>query len=276
MIALNRIRTAGAIKAQYRGADKRERDKELMLAERDFLKDPSKKIVFKSIFWKKAKVQLKKESSGKCAYCEANSEVVAHGDVEHYRPKSVYWWLAYTYDNYLYACQICNQIYKSDNFPISGTLFPAPAITGTMSNAEIDALAGQISPDPIDIAINYSLQTYLNAHRAEEAFLLNPYFDDPANYIAFEADDVTEEVTVVPINAAANLHVKAMEDFYGINRIELKNFRYQIFRIFRILKKAHNDSTEPGFKREIKREIDQMVTNKFLFSGMNKYFDGRL
>jgi hypothetical protein len=55
MVPLNRTRTAPAIKAEYRGADKRERDKELMLAQREFLNDPTKKVQFKSTVWKKAK-----------------------------------------------------------------------------------------------------------------------------------------------------------------------------------------------------------------------------
>lgn len=276
MIALKRIRTAAAIKAAYRGADKRERDKELMFAQREFLNDPAKKVQFKSTFWKKAKVQLKKESNGKCAYCEANTEVVAHGDVEHYRPKSIYWWLAYTYDNYLYACQICNQVYKSDNFPIGGTLFSPPNITTTTSNTAIDALTGNISPDPIDVNLNYTLQTYLDAHHQEQAFLLNPYFDDPAQFIAYQADDVKEEVTVIPVNTAAKPHIKAMEDFYGINRIELKNFRYFIFTKFRAFKKAYASLTDVAIKREIKKQIDDMISNRYLFAGMNRYFDNIL
>jgi len=120
MIPLSRIRTAKAVKAAFRGAGKKLKDKELMVAERLFLNDATKPVTFKSTFWKSSKDQLKIESSGKCAYCEADTDVVAQGDVEHYRPKSIYWWLAYTYDNYLFACQICNQIYKSDTFPISG------------------------------------------------------------------------------------------------------------------------------------------------------------
>jgi hypothetical protein len=75
MIALQRIRTIQAIHAKYWGADKRERDKELMLARRFFLNDSTKPIEFKSAFWKTAKTQLKKESFGKCAYCEANTEL---------------------------------------------------------------------------------------------------------------------------------------------------------------------------------------------------------
>ena len=118
MIPLNRVRNSTVIKAKYRGSEKKAKDLALLNAQKDRLNGITSTITFDSTFWKLAKTQLKKESLGKCAYCEANTEVVAHGDVEHYRPKSVYWWLAYTYDNYLYACQICNQIYKSDNFPI--------------------------------------------------------------------------------------------------------------------------------------------------------------
>jgi hypothetical protein len=32
--------------------------------------------------WKKAKKALKSETHGKCAYCESDTEKVAHGDVE--------------------------------------------------------------------------------------------------------------------------------------------------------------------------------------------------
>lgn len=280
MIALERIRTAQAINAKYRGADKREKDKELMLAQRDFLNDPDKPVEFKSTFWKTAKTQLKKESKGKCAYCEANTEVVAHGDVEHYRPKSIYWWLAYTYDNYLYACQICNQSYKSNNFPIGANLYSEPRIATNTTDNKIEQLAGNISPDPIDITLNYTLQKYLDEHAAEVALLLNPYFDDPTTYFAYEADDTTEEVKIVPTKTKYASQVKAAEDFYGINRIELKNVRYSVFRTFRLIKRMHEKLTIEGndepFRKEVKKQIDDMLSNKYLFAGMNRYFDGIL
>lgn len=280
MIALERKRTAQAINAKFRGADKREKDKELMFAQRDFLNDPKKPIEFKSTFWKSAKTQLKKESHGKCAYCEANTEVVAHGDVEHYRPKSIYWWLAYTYDNYLYACQICNQNYKSNNFPIVSNLYPEPPIAITTANHTIEKLAGNISPDPIDITLNYTLQQYLNEHFAEEALLLNPYFDDPTIYFAYQEDDITEEVKIVPTKDKYIDHIKAAEDFYGINRIELKNVRYSVFREFRLFKIIYEKLTVEGndepLRKAVKNQIDYMLSNNYLFAGMNRYFDSKL
>ncbi|OOG66776.1 hypothetical protein [Flavobacterium sp. A45] len=274
MISLERLRTAGAIHAKYRGADKRERDKELMQARRSFLNDNSKPILFKSAFWKTAKTQLKKESFGKCAYCEANTDVVAHGDVEHYRPKSIYWWLAYTYDNYLFACQICNQTYKSDNFPIRGAnLYPSPLLIDISTDAEINLLAGNISPDPIDIALNYTLQRYTDEHLREQALLLNPYFDNPETYFAYEADDVTQEVKIIPRRNDYSVYVKAAEDFYGINRIELKSLRYSVYKNFRAFKLSIPAIHDPIVKREVQEQIDYMLSSRYNFAGMNRYFN---
>lgn len=42
----------------------------------------------------------------KCAFCEQRVEQF---HVEHYRPKSIYYWLAFSWDNLLCACHDCNQ-----------------------------------------------------------------------------------------------------------------------------------------------------------------------
>lgn len=273
MIALTRLRTAKAIKAKYRGVDKRNKDLELLKAQKDKLNGLIDKMSFDSDFWKLSKTQLKKESFGKCAYCEANTEVVAHGDVEHYRPKSIYWWLAYTYDNYLYVCQICNQKYKSDNFPIGGILFPAPLVRRDSSDDELYQLAGNISLDPLEIDLGYSLQMYLGHHHQEQAFLLNPYIENPTDFIAYEADDVLEEVKIVPLRADFQPYIKAMEDFYGINRVELKNFRYAKFREFRIFKKVLGENISDSLRKDILKQIAFMKSDKSLFAGMVRYFD---
>ncbi len=276
MIALKRIRTSSAIKAKYRGSKKLNSDKRLMFAQRNFLNGTTKKIDIDTSFWKLSKTQSKKESNGKCAYCEANTQVVAHGDVEHFRPKSIYWWLAYTYDNYLYSCQICNQIHKSDNFPIGAIQYPEPDIKKNTSDQEIEALAGKISPDPIDITLNYTFKLYLDEHIKEKAFLINPYFDNPETYFAYEVDDITEEVKVLPTETKYSKHIKASEDFYGINRIELKNARYEVFSNFRTFKVAYRVLTDQTVKNQIKKQIDTMLSDKYIFAGMNRYFDDKI
>lgn len=276
MIALTRIRTETAIKSKYRGTEKASKDVELMLARRDQLNGVIPKIEFDSSFWTLAKKQLKKESKGKCAYCDANAEVVAHGDVEHYRPKSIYWWLAYTYDNYLYACQICNQTFKSDNFPAAPNLFPGPVVVGGSTDIQIQQLAGNISPDPIDILQHYTLQQFIDQHTAEDAHLINPYFDDPTTYFAYKSDDVTEEVKIIPALPQFEKNVKAAEDFYGINRPELKSIRYSVFSKFRAFKMAFTALPVGPVKSEVKKQIKDMLSDKYLFAGMNKYFDSQL
>ena len=75
------------------------------------------------------KEALMKCHYGKCVFCEAKVRHIAHGDVEHFRPKAGYdqghtfnrngyFWEAYSWENLYYSCQICNQVYKKNRFPV--------------------------------------------------------------------------------------------------------------------------------------------------------------
>lgn len=55
----------------------------------------------------------------KCCYCEKREEQAKYRDVEHYRPKALYWWLAWTWENLLFACIDCNREQKRSRFPLS-------------------------------------------------------------------------------------------------------------------------------------------------------------
>lgn len=106
--------------------------------------------------------------------------------------------------------------------------------------------------------------------------MLNPYFDNPVNFIAYEADDVLEEVKIVLLLPDHTSHIKAMEDFYGINRVELANLRYNTFREFRIFKKTLNETIPNSLRNDIVKQIDFMKSDKALFAGMVRYFDRAL
>jgi len=54
----------------------------------------------------------------KCAYCERREESPKNRDADHYRPKTRYWWLAWTWENLLFACDHCNRYEKKDQFPL--------------------------------------------------------------------------------------------------------------------------------------------------------------
>ncbi|RIV22601.1 hypothetical protein DYU11_16460 [Fibrisoma montanum] len=71
------------------------------------------------------------EQHGKCCFCEADFTANGYGDVEHFRPKAGftktlagklnrpgYYWLAYDWSNLFFSCQICNQRYKKNYFPL--------------------------------------------------------------------------------------------------------------------------------------------------------------
>lgn len=51
---------------------------------------------------------------GKCAFCEQKIEFP---HVEHFRPKNIYYWLTYSWDNLLFACQGCNS-HKNNHFEV--------------------------------------------------------------------------------------------------------------------------------------------------------------
>jgi uncharacterized protein (TIGR02646 family) len=54
----------------------------------------------------------------KCAYCETQYEVGGYLEVEHYRPKNIYYWLAADWSNLLPACKRCNNG-KLTKFPLA-------------------------------------------------------------------------------------------------------------------------------------------------------------
>ncbi len=55
----------------------------------------------------------------KCAYCEQKL-LDAPKHIEHYRPKDIYYWLAYSWDNLLLCCGSCNSS-KGKKFAVKNT-----------------------------------------------------------------------------------------------------------------------------------------------------------
>lgn len=69
----------------------------------------------------------------KCAYCENYSEQT---HVDHYRPKKDYYWLAYSWDNLICSCPMCNQ-FKKNEFAIKGKRVSPPNATDDLSNINL-------------------------------------------------------------------------------------------------------------------------------------------
>jgi uncharacterized protein (TIGR02646 family) len=61
---------------------------------------------------------LRAMHGGACAFCQGHLPHNDLGDVEHFRPRKPYWWLAYEFSNLLLACRSCNSFWKVDKFPL--------------------------------------------------------------------------------------------------------------------------------------------------------------
>jgi hypothetical protein len=271
MIQLTRIRTETTIAVGLRGNARKQ--KAILLLTEFY----AGTFNFKSNFWGPAKKQLKKESNGKCAYCEAPTGSVAHGDVEHFRPKSVYWWLAYCYENYSYACQICNQSYKSDKFPVTAAaMIPPQALPLANPGApQIEALAPFLFPDPFTETEGFAFADFKNLCELEEAFLIDPYMFDPEQYFAWEPDENLKEVKLVARqNTPKNQRiVKEAEECLGLNREELRVLRWMRYEDLQLPKLILESSAMPASTKEkAKKRLRDMTGGKEMFTGMARYF----
>lgn len=115
------------------------------------------------------KQALLRAQADKCCFCESRIVHIDYGDVEHYRPKAEvaqstddtplapgYYWLAYTWDNLLVSCAVCNQRHKRTLFPLFN-----PAARA---------------------------RTHLDDLNAEQPYFVSPADDDPARFISFRQE----------------------------------------------------------------------------------------
>ena len=106
---------------------------------------------------------LKEIYKSKCAYCETHIEQF---HVDHYRPKKIYYWLAFSWDNLLLTCPTCNQ-HKGVNFEVKNEVCDYDA-------SDLDQ-------------INSCSSRYDNI---ENPLLINPEVTDPSGEIIFDMNGV--------------------------------------------------------------------------------------
>jgi uncharacterized protein (TIGR02646 family) len=221
--------------------------------------------------WKKAKKALKAETHGKCAYCESDTEKVAHGDVEHFRPKSIYWWLALCIDNYNFSCQLCNQTYKSDEFPVMGARLKAPKLPASMPvQAALSKLIARISPDPASVTDDELLKKWLK----EDCDLPNPYLEDPETLFAWAVSEVNQEVHLVALpnaKARAKRAVGAAIQYLGLNRETLTRSRYIVYDELQFALFIWQEGNATGKKRAA-LQVSKLCGDDRQYAGMCRFF----
>lgn len=169
----------------------------------------------------------------KCAYCERKRDI-GEGDVEHYRPKAIYYWLAYDWTNLLYSCKTCNVSYKRSHFPL---------IDESKRSIESQDCAN------------------------ETPALINPYYENPADFLQFHNE------YVVPRYCGGIQNIKAKETIHclGLNsRNDLKEERRRTWvdycrlqRLYELAKKGGLGDVEIIFA-----QLESMKSPESEFSGM--------
>lgn len=201
------------------------------------------------------KSKLRESQYGKCAFCESNVASISHGDIEHFRPKKYwlqnekslpqgpgYYWLAYDYDNLLFSCQVCNQRYKKNFFPVRR---------------------------PLLRAINHH-----HAHNIlkEKPFFINPLIENPRTLILFNGPEAK------PRGKDKNGRAKKTIEAVGLNRkgksgiSDLYEMRLQLFQIaestYWISKQVSNASIPQSIIDNALNAMVELRKNKSQFSAM--------
>jgi uncharacterized protein (TIGR02646 family) len=173
----------------------------------------------------------------KCAFCESNTKAGAVYDTEHFRPKKIYYWLAYEWSNFLLSCQRCNREHKGTKFPIEKTRAKVPFVDFNDNNSVIAfAKTCHIESDALE--------------KAEGRLLLHPVLDDPTEHLEFKANG---EVTFKSKKGEQSIQ------FYGLNsekRLDLIAARKKVIenvelRLLRAVGRYEKYRNKAGFYDDV-------------------------
>ena len=189
---------------------------------------------------------LKDAQHGKCCFCEGRFDAHAAGDVEHYRPKGAvrqdkasttvrpgYYWLAYSWENLYWCCQVCNRSNKREFFPLK---FPAKRALSHKDNLA-----------------------------QEEPLIIDPGGkEDPRAHITFQQD------RAVGSTALGRTTIKVI-GLNRANLVEARLERLgEIKRLVEILEVWESDRS-PGLEKVAKsalRELGRSIAPESVFSAM--------
>lgn len=172
-----------------------------------------KRFKFKRAIYanKKVKSVLLKAQHDKCAFCERRITPSSYGDVEHYRPKGAfrasttgrkqtpaYYWLAYAWDNLLASCEICNQRFKGEAFPLLN-----------------ESRRARSHHDDVS---------------AEQPALINPATEDPSQFITFRGE--------IPCSIGGGRRGKETIRLLGLDRPKLNDDRMEKLEVLLYLRKV--------------------------------------
>jgi uncharacterized protein (TIGR02646 family) len=189
---------------------------------------------------------LRAAQHDKCAFCESRFTHTGYGDIEHFRPKAGYkqretdtlrrpgyFWLAYEWGNLFHSCQLCNQRFKRNLFPLKDG-------------------RSRARPQRRDVS-------------KEAPLLIDPSTQDPGRYIGFR------EEYVFAVGGCPE--GKATIEVLGLNREELVEVRRdrlaslkQLLWLRDLLQQTIATASTPEVVRKL-REVETMLRGREAESG---------
>jgi len=184
--------------------------------------------------YRKVKEQLLTSYNNKCCYCESE---LSGAEIEHYRPKSDYYWLVYSWDNLMPICSHCNKN-KGSNFKISSK-------TKTKIAGIKDVLTAQGNIDAYNAI--------------EKPKLLNPE-KDKIKENTFIFDDEGK----IKSNQPKNKRISFTIDLLKLNRSELLAQRKKLFDdLIEKMNSIETDTLVINLENEKKRILIELVKNAY-------------
>ncbi len=206
----------------------------------------------KDYCYKKSKTQLEKQFYKKCAYCE--TKFTEYTQIEHYRPKSKYYWLAYEWSNLLPSCEKCNNA-KSNKFPLINK--KKTVKKPNLINKKIDLSKCKADVFPL---IN------------EKPFILHPKIDNTQEYLDFKIDENYTGIEIIGTDKIEDLEFtgrgEATINICKLNRPELKIDRYnkvikdvvdEFYKTFQILQISKH--SELDYEKAFNFDFDKINKN---------------
>ena len=205
------------------------------------------KRTFRVYSHKLIKTALEEMFHGKCAYCESKYQAVQPMDVEHWRPKSVYWFLAAEWTNLYPSCIDCNRQREHKVSLPDGT--EKTVVQGKMDRFPLmNNAAVAVDRAGIDL---------------EEPELLNPCNDEPEDYFEYTKEGV------IRAKSGANRAETSIE-VYALNRMGLVNERFEwqliigkhvhrIRQLSKVLEALNARQIPSAYDRELTAIIEDLV-----------------
>ena len=195
---------------------------------------------------------------GNCSYCGDHITASDDWEVEHFRPKGRvaeradhpgYYWLTYEWENLYLSCTHCNQRRKDRPSWGDSTLHPSGGKADQFPLLDEQTRAMGVEDDV----------------QEEHTLLIEPCYDDPAYYLAY---DPTGQI----FSLGDNPYGKATIDVLHLSRSRLAEARRTTIKLVTgLLKIVASNDVPVAARNELKTILEGLQSDDSAFAGVAQY-----